>query len=1025
MGDTPDKFPKDKDTKQKPEKKKRGTRMMGAAPPSDWSTPDKQPSLPNPMMPGPAPDDEPKRTLMMGAVDEEKPVAPKPQPPKQQRTKPQPQKPQPQMPRQSARPQKTMLMDADAIARLNEEQPQSTSGQQAPVQPGSIRRTSRKPPTPAPQQQAKPQPAMPSAPQPNRAQPQPGMPSPTRRPKGTMMYDAARDDKAMADEPAPAPTIEQTPEATAGARMQQDAAVAGPKMTLLFAPTATGKETPAEDTSPVKSCLKCGTEIDREAPYCPACFTKHGIPEHGRAWGGMAKAVWKSPKGKAAVITAGHIIGFSIYFLVVILANSIPTEGSVNGRFAAALALYWDGNPEQAMDEFGELQEEDGGFWSWLYDFKPGEPAYFSGRCALNLGKSTNARTSFTNAIGQAPDDIRYHEAYRALWMMSHGDLASFVEEYQTRFDPEKPGAQYVLGRVALDMGEMTTAKERLEDLQTLKQDSPFAAILEGVYLAQQGDSDKAASLLSSITSPTLATYISRIELARLALASDNAKGATIPITKALEVDARWPDAFEMAGRVYMDIEDYEGAQRAFATASSLAPAWDIPRIGLARLALAQKDYKTCTEMVESALKVYPEGLEARLVQMQMFIVQDDVQQAKDLSKKLVREFSKDYRSHVARGEYYLMRHDFSEAAKAFEKAVKVQPKYAQGYAKLGELYSVLGRTRKAEKRMRKAVEYEPQNLAFRRALGMVLINTEKYEAAKQLYEGMLKKDFENADLWIDYGDVLSAGEYYQEARKVFEKALKVRADSIDGMLRLANTYEALKMTIPAGNQYESALKTAPENMDVYKRYIGYILRHASVDRAKVVVRNAINAMPKSPEPHLLMAEVCKQYDEWDRAEDHIQQAIRLAPKRGDLYNQLAVMYFQRRDMKRAMATVNAALGEFTEESSLHRFKGLLLLDKRKFSQARKSLAKALELDRHDPENFAALGRYYLVVGPAKRAVANFGRAIERAPTRADLYMKRADAHKKAKGPNWKWHMKRDLRKACERDRSFCKRRKR
>ena len=1036
MGDTSDKFPgKDDEKKPAPEikgtmmmgavppqekkpdakeepsskeasKKKRpaGTMMMGVTPPADWTTPEDSKPRPRPQMPGPA-SGEPKKTMLMGAADipGEKTETPQPGP-------------RPQVPGPSAGgPKKTMLMDAEAIARMNAEARQAQ--QKKDTQPPETAGPARRPASPQPQ-------AQPPQQQQQRPAPRPGMPSPTRQPKGTMMYDAARDADPGREEPPSTPTVEQTPSATAGARVNTGAAPAGPKMTLLFTPTTMGSESASEDASTTKTCLRCGAQMSKDAPWCPACFTKRGIPEHGKAWGPWALSVWRTPKGKGIIGAAAALLLVAVYFLIVIIANAVPFSGSVNGRFAGAMKQYWEGKPQQAMDAFGDLQEEDGGFWSWLYDFKPGEPAYFAGRCAVNLGKPTSARTSFTNAIGRAPDDIRYHEAYRALWMMSHGDLKSFVEEYQTRFDPTKAGAQYVLGRVALDMGDLNTAKERLEDLKALVGNSPFAAILEGVYQADLGNGEKAIQLLSSVKQPTLASYISRIEIARLALAAGNPDGAKIPVTEALSIDDRWPDAFEMAGRVYLDLKDYDGAQRAFGTASALAPAWDIPRIGMARVALAKGDFAGCNDMIESALKVYPEGIEARLVQMQMYLEQQDVQQAKDLSGTLIKEFSGDYRSHVVRGEYYLLRHDFTEAAKAFEMAVKIKPDYAQGYAKLGELYSVLGRTKSAEKAMRKAVKYDPHNLMYRRALGMVLIGTEKFEAATRLYEDLLKTDADNPELWIDYGDVLAAGEKYEEARAAYEKALKVRADSIIAMLRLAGVYETLGMTIPAGDQYESALKSDPKRIETYKRYIQYILRHASVDRAKVVVRNAVNAMPDNPDPHLLMAEVCKLQNEYDLAEDEIQQAIKLAPDRGDLYNQLAALYFQQHDMKRAMSTVEAALKRYPDETSLHRFKGLLFLDKRQFRDARAELSKALELDRNDPENYAALGKYYLVVGPANRAVANFGRAIERDPTRADLYLKRAEAHKKARGPNWKWHMKRDLRKACERDSALCRKKR-
>jgi tetratricopeptide (TPR) repeat protein len=182
--------------------------------------------------------------------------------------------------------------------------------------------------------------------------------------------------------------------------------------------------------------------------------------------------------------------------------------------------------------------------------------------------------------------------------------------------------------------------------------------------------------------------------------------------------------------------------------------------------------------------------------------------------------------------------------------------------------------------------------------------------------------------------------------------------------------------------QIEEAVKLEPSDASLVVRAGEMGQAVGSTDKALASAEQAIRLDPKLASAWALRGRVFWQMDERDRALADMQRALQFAPDNRDLLQDVAMLYRQRGQSARALATLHHLLDTYSpgEEPQLPLLlEGQTLADLGRHSQAAKSLAAAVRRGPPNVEVYYQLAQAESAAGdyPAATAAAQQALAID------------------------------------------------
>ncbi len=133
-----------------------------------------------------------------------------------------------------------------------------------------------------------------------------------------------------------------------------------------------------------------------------------------------------------------------------------------------------------------------------------------------------------------------------------------------------------------------------------------------------------------------------------------------------------------------------------------------------------------------------------------------------------------------------------------------------------------------------------------------------------------------------------------------------------------------------------------------------------------------------------------------------------------DDFTKLALEKAKQGDVKGALDAFSVAIASNPEGASVpHYYRGLVYVDQGKINEAIDDFDKAIELDKHFPQAYAARGTAYLMISRPAKAAEDFDKALQLDPNNATTYVNRARAYMGLKMLD---EAKADLDKAIELD---------
>jgi predicted Zn-dependent protease len=366
------------------------------------------------------------------------------------------------------------------------------------------------------------------------------------------------------------------------------------------------------------------------------------------------------------------------------------------------------------------------------------------------------------------------------------------------------------------------------------------------------------------------------------------------------------------------------------------------------------------------------------------------------------------------------------EALGEFERVLRLDPANAVALLFLGTTYLDLGEPAKALSPLEKVVKAEPENPDAQEALAETFLALKRLERAAESYQKLSQIDSSNPKAW--YGLGLS---YDGLAQQSFDELAKIAPGSAYWLDLVAESRLDTQQLFAAFYLYRQAQEKMPSLRGVHAAVAEIYQKTGHADWAKVeeekerqlappgcahdklecdfqagiytellgasqeqatpesyywrtraynaLARDAytrLAQLPSSAPVQVLMAKMEFKRRQYVEAAKHWKEALKFSPADAYIKEQLAISLFETADLDRARGLFEELLKSEPQSAELNYYLGDILLKSQKPAEALPFLNKAI---RHQPgllPAHASLGRAYLALGQADKAVPHLKTAL-------------------------------------------------
>jgi tetratricopeptide (TPR) repeat protein len=277
-------------------------------------------------------------------------------------------------------------------------------------------------------------------------------------------------------------------------------------------------------------------------------------------------------------------------------------------------------------------------------------------------------------------------------------------------------------------------------------------------------------------------------------------------VTTAIALDPQSADGRALLQSIRAGKQDLKGTIRALTDSVNLDASAVAPRLDLARLQLADREWTLAIDLANEVLKIDPDNAAAQLLLIRAFAGKGELAEAEPRLRAFIGRRPDAAEASTVAGVLLIARHNGAGARRAFERALqrdlgaieplvrltfleweagagadavaRVERRIAEGaadpalYRLAGRIFFEAGRTGPAVAALTKAIDLQPPDLEARVMLAHVDVARRELEAARSRLDEVLQRYPTSATALTFSGIVLERQGRTAEAEKRYEDAL-------------------------------------------------------------------------------------------------------------------------------------------------------------------------------------------------------------------------------------------------------------
>jgi tetratricopeptide (TPR) repeat protein len=402
-----------------------------------------------------------------------------------------------------------------------------------------------------------------------------------------------------------------------------------------------------------------------------------------------------------------------------------------------------------------------------------------------------------------------------------------------------------------------------------------------------------------------------------------------------------WIDNF--IGNVHFDFAEYDKAQTYYRKAIEKHPAYKIYKDNLWLAMQNEAEQKENKELIDEAIAIY-------------FTLATERNEAKDWNKLGILNY---------RNKEYM------ESERMYKKAIELMPQEAIYHENLGLSYEKLA-----------ADEHDE------------LVKISLLEKAEGSFLQATKLNDKNGESYNQLGLFYYNSGRFKEAIATYKTAIELQADNEIFIENLALAYLYDQQPDQALEQY-LILKKKNEKNDSIINQIGLIYWQKNEHKTAIEYFKQAASINKQEPVYLAnIASSARILGKMDLAEETLKKAIAIRPDYDLAYNELARIYFERKEFDKALDFCNEAIRLNPKNFQYHENLGFVFREMGKIDLANEHFQKAVEYNPGAVLSQNELGRIFFNNQEYKKAIDYFSTVIKLAPDNFQYYENLAYAFK-------------------------------
>ena len=359
-----------------------------------------------------------------------------------------------------------------------------------------------------------------------------------------------------------------------------------------------------------------------------------------------------------------------------------------------------------------------------------------------------------------------------------------------------------------LQMGNTEKARGLLEKAVAVAPGDPGLRVGLGLNRLAAGDTARAISELEFAVGLNPSELMPEVYLVNALIANDQLDKAAAAVDALEKKQPGKPETYQLKGSVYLARMDTASAQKSFARALAIKPAYYPAIAALNQMDMRRNDTKSVEQRLETflqkdhinldamldlanlyavtgrtadasrmlgtALDAHPRAVQAYLMLAQLRLQSGQAHDALTVAQKAQQISPKETRVLDVVGTAQLASGDAMSAVITFRRLLELAPRSVPVLLKLSSAHTAQRETKEAIALIKQALEIDPGSLDAQVGLAVAYLNAKRYREAAELASRMQKERPNLPQGYALEGDVHMAQGQYAEALKVLDEAEKL-----------------------------------------------------------------------------------------------------------------------------------------------------------------------------------------------------------------------------------------------------------
>ena len=558
-------------------------------------------------------------------------------------------------------------------------------------------------------------------------------------------------------------------------------------------------------------------------------------------------------------------------------------------------------------------------------------------------GRIRDAVVEAQDILKRDPNNLEAHKLLGRIYLRSLGDepegagsgsddiLKLAIEQYQqiTRLEPDSVDDHLLLGRLYGRNHDLRLAENEFKIATQLQPDSEEAVTALALLYTEEGDSARAAEVLSSVPDAARSAKIYSV-LGYTYEQQKEYKKAIEAYRKAIALDRDNLDAMRGLAQNLMNDGQTDAALEQYQIIADANPEDPQTHLRMAEIYRRQGKFDLAIENLKDAQQMVPDSMEVPYTMASIFQAEGRYDEAipliEDLLKKTEKpdgNYSKDEKTNRAvflerLGTIYRDENNNAKAVETFRKMLTLGDDNAErGYQQIIDTQRAAKEWQAATDTAKEAVQRFPDDRELKMVYAAQLADMGQPDEGLRLVQSLLKGKPEDRVVYITLAQMYSRLKRWNEAEQALDKAeqLSVRDDDKQYVEFLrGSTYEREKKYDQAEVVFRQILASDPQNAAVLN-YLGYMLadRGQKLDEALTMIKKAVDLEPANGAYLDSLGWAYFKLGKYELAEDYLTKASQHMGTDPTVQHHLGDLYQKTGRLKLAAAHWELALQEWNK----------------------------------------------------------------------------------------------------------------